>query len=359
MTIATPTSSHPIARRRFLQAAAAPFVLAAGVEGIAQTADGAKRFGAASMRGGTVDNPLVFVSIATDGTVTIVAHRAEMGTGVRTSLPMVVADELEARWDRVKVVQAPADEARFGNQNVDGSRSVRHFLEPMRRVGAAARQMLEAAAAARWSVPVAEVQAVQHEVLHRASGRRLGYGELAAAAGQDPLAFRLNWLKDAPRYAAVLQLAAAQAGWGKPMPAGRAQGIALHKSFGSIVAQVAEVSVTEGQIRVHRVVCAIDCGTVVNPDTVAQQVESSVLYGLSAALFGKIDIVGGVVQQSNFPAYPLVTLAQAPQVDTHIVPSTRPPAGVGEPAVPPVAPAVGNALFALTGKRLRALPLVV
>jgi isoquinoline 1-oxidoreductase beta subunit len=107
------------------------------------------------------------------------------------------------------------------------------------------------------------------------------------------------------------------------------------------------------------VVCAIDCGTVVNPDTVAQQVESSVLYGLSAALFGKIDIVGGVVQQSNFPAYPLVTLAQAPQVDTHIVPSTRPPAGVGEPAVPPVAPAVGNALFALTGKRLRALPLVV
>jgi isoquinoline 1-oxidoreductase beta subunit len=122
---------------------------------------------------------------------------------------------------------------------------------------------------------------------------------------------------------------------------------------------VAEVSLDHGQIRVHRVVCAIDCGTVVNPDTVAQQVESSVLYGLSAALFGKIDIVGGVVQQSNFPAYPLITLAQAPQVDTHIVPSTRAPAGVGEPAVPPVAPAVGNALFALTGKRLRALPLVV
>ncbi|MFP5443941.1 MAG: molybdopterin cofactor-binding domain-containing protein, partial [Betaproteobacteria bacterium] len=184
MTIATPTSTHTIARRRFLQAAAAPFVLAAGVEGIAQTADGAKKFGAASMPGGTVDNPLVFVSIATDGTVTIVAHRAEMGTGVRTSLPMVVADELEARWDRVKVVQAPADEARFGNQNVDGSRSVRHFLEPMRRVGAAARQMLEAAAAARWSVPVAEVQAVQHEVLHRATGRRFGFGELAVDAAK-------------------------------------------------------------------------------------------------------------------------------------------------------------------------------
>ena len=184
MTIATPTSTHTIARRRFLQAAAAPFVLAASVDGIAETADGAKKFGAASMPGGTVDNPLVFVSIATDGTVTIVAHRAEMGTGVRTSLPMVVADELEARWDRVKVVQAPADEARFGNQNVDGSRSVRHFLEPMRRVGAAARQMLEAAAAARWSVPVAEVQAVQHEVLHRATGRRFGFGELAVDAAK-------------------------------------------------------------------------------------------------------------------------------------------------------------------------------
>jgi isoquinoline 1-oxidoreductase beta subunit len=143
------------------------------------------------------------------------------------------------------------------------------------------------------------------------------------------------------------------------LPAGRARGIALHKSFGSIVAQVAEVSVEQGKIRVHRVVCAIDCGTVVNPDTVAQQMQSSVVYALSAALFGQIDIVGGVVQQSNFPSYPMVTLSQAPVVETHIVPSTRHPAGVGEPAVPPLAPALGNALFALTGKRLRALPLKV
>jgi isoquinoline 1-oxidoreductase beta subunit len=147
----------------------------------------AQKYGADSMPGGTVDDPLVFVSIAADGTVTIVAHRAEMGTGVRTSLPMVVADEMEARWDRVKVMQAQADEARYGNQNVDGSRSVRHFLMPMRRVGAAARQMLEAAAAARWSVPVAEVKAVQHEVLHQPSGRRLTYGELAADAAKQPV----------------------------------------------------------------------------------------------------------------------------------------------------------------------------
>ena len=211
--------------------------------------------------------------------------------------------------------------------------------------------------ATKSGVPVGFWRSVGHS--HNAFFSESFIDELAVATKQDPLAFRLHLLKDAPRYAAVLQLAASKAGWGKPLPAGRAQGIALHKSFGSIVAQVAEVSLEQGQIRVHRVVCAIDCGTVVNPDTVAQQMESSVIYGLSAALFGRIDIVGGEVQQSNFPSYPMVTLSQAPKVQTHIVPSTRHPAGVGEPAVPPLAPAVANALFALTGKRLRALPLVV
>jgi isoquinoline 1-oxidoreductase beta subunit len=211
--------------------------------------------------------------------------------------------------------------------------------------------------ATKSGVPVGFWRSVGHS--HNAFFSESFIDELAAATKQDPLAFRLNWLKDAPRYAAVLKLATSKAGWGTPRPTGRAQGLALHESFGSIVAQVAEVSVDNGQIRVHRVVCAIDCGTVVNPDTVAQQVESSVIYGLSAALFGQINIVGGVVQQSNFPSYPLVTLSQAPQVETHIVPSTRHPAGGGEPAVPPIAPAVANALFALTGKRQRALPLVV
>ncbi len=211
--------------------------------------------------------------------------------------------------------------------------------------------------ATKSGVPVGFWRSVGHS--HNAFFSESFIDELAAATKQDPLAFRLNWLKDAPRYAAVLKLAADKAAWGTPLPAGRARGIALHESFGSIVAQVAEVSLEQGQIRVHRVVCAIDCGTVVNPGTVAQQMESSVIYGLSAALFGKIDIVGGVVQQGNFPSYPMVSLSQAPQVETHIVPSTRHPAGVGEPAVPPIAPAVGNALFALTGKRQRALPLVV
>ena len=175
-------------RRRFLQASAAPFALVIGLDAAAQEVP--KKYGADTMSGGTVDNPQVFVSIAADGTVTIVAHRVEMGTGVRTTLPMVVADEMEARWGRVKVVQAPADETRYGNQNVDGSRSVRHFFEPMRRVGAAARQMLEAAAAARWAVPVGEVKAVQHEVLHTPSGRRLGFGELAADAAKQPVPAR-------------------------------------------------------------------------------------------------------------------------------------------------------------------------
>ena len=206
-------------------------------------------------------------------------------------------------------------------------------------------------------VPVGFWRSVGHS--HNAFFSESFIDELAVATQQDPLTFRLNLLKNAPRYAAVLKLAADKGDWGKPLSAGRSRGMALHGSFGSITAQVAEVSLEQGQIRIHRVVCAIDCGTVVNPDIVAQQVESSVIYGLSAALFGKIDIVAGVVQQSNFASYPMVMLSQAPVVETHIVPSNRHPAGVGEPAVPPVAPAVANALFALTGKRLRTLPLAV
>lgn len=176
-----------ITRRSLLQAAGAgALVLGVTAAGLVRAQD-AKKFGADSMPGGTVDDPLTFVSISADGTVTIVAHRVEMGTGVRTSLPMVVADEMEARWDRVKVVQAEANETRYGNQNVDGSRSIRHFYLPMRRVGAAARQMLEAAAAARWSVPRSEVKAVQHDVVHERTGRRLGFGELAAQAAALPV----------------------------------------------------------------------------------------------------------------------------------------------------------------------------
>jgi isoquinoline 1-oxidoreductase beta subunit len=183
--------------------------------------------------------------------------------------------------------------------------------------------------------------------------------ELAHAAGQDPYRFRLSLLDDMPRHAAVLKLAADKAGWGSALAAGRARGIALHESFGTIVAQVVEASLDGRTPRVHRVVCAVDCGVAVHPAGVAQQMESAVIYGLSAALYGRIDIEDGRVRQKNFPDYRVLTMAQTPVIETHIVPSTSTPTGMGEPGLPPVAPALANAMFALTGRRLRELPLVV
>ncbi len=209
--------------------------------------------------------------------------------------------------------------------------------------------------ATRKGVPVGFWRSVGHS--HNAFFSECFMDELALEAKQDPVAFRRQLLKDAPRYMAVLNLAASKASWGGLLPVGQARGIALHESFGSIVAQVAEVSLVNGQPRVHRVVCAMDCGTVVNPGIVAQQMESAVVFALTAALHGRVDIVGGAVQQTNFPNYPMLQMAQAPVVQTHLIASTRAPGGVGEPGVPPLAPAVANALFALTGKRLRALPL--
>ena len=204
-------------------------------------------------------------------------------------------------------------------------------------------------------VPVGFWRAVGHS--HNAFFSEGFIDELAHETKQDPLAFRQALLKDAPRYLAVLNLAAEKAAWGTPLPEGHARGVALHESFGSIVAEVVEVSLQSGKPRVHKVVCAVDCGTVINPALVAQQMESAVVFGLTAALYGRIDITEGVVQQRNFDNYPMVTLAQAPLVETWLVDSTRPPSGVGEPGVPPLAPALANALFVLTGKRQRSLPL--
>jgi len=179
-----------ISRRAFLGAmGAVGLVLAVGGQRRVAAADEPK-YGADSMPHGWVDNPLAFVAIGADGTVTITCHRSEMGQGVRTSLPMVLADELEADCRRVRVRQATGDEERFGNQDTDGSRSMRHFFAPMRRCGAAARNMLEQAAAASWGVPLGEVEAVNHEVVHRPTNRRIGYGELAAAASRLPVPAR-------------------------------------------------------------------------------------------------------------------------------------------------------------------------
>ena len=208
-------------------------------------------------------------------------------------------------------------------------------------------------------VPVGYWRAVGHS--HNAFFSESFFDELAHAAGRDPVDYRLALLKDAPRHAAVLRLAAERAGWpgfglSRPL-AGRARGVALHESFGSVVAQVVEVSIVAGKVRVHRVVCVADVGTVVHPGIVAQQLEGAVIFALSAALHGRIDIEGGVVRQTNFPTYPMVRLAEAPTVETHLIDSTRPPGGVGEIGVPPLAPAVANAIFALSGRRLRDLPL--
>jgi isoquinoline 1-oxidoreductase beta subunit len=181
--------------------------------------------------------------------------------------------------------------------------------------------------------------------------------ELARTAKQDPIAYRLALLD--PKHArvrGVLQLVRDKSGWTGPVPKGRGRGVAVHESFGSIVAHVVEVSVDKNTIRVHKVTSAIDCGFAVNPLTVEAQVQSAMAFGLSAALHGQITLKDGVVQQSNFADYPVLRLPEMPEISVHIVPSKADPSGVGEPGTPPIAPAVANAVFALTGKRLRKLP---
>ncbi|WP_431861757.1 molybdopterin cofactor-binding domain-containing protein [Azospirillum sp.] len=180
--------------------------------------------------------------------------------------------------------------------------------------------------------------------------------ELAHAAGKDPYAFRRELLGKHPRHLAVLDLAAEKAGWGKPLPAGRARGIAVHESFNSVVAQVVELSMSGGRLKVERVVCAVDCGLAVNPDVVRAQMEGGIGFGLGAALGEAITLAQGKVEQSNFHDYTPLRIDRMPDVEVHIVPSAAPPTGVGEPGVPPIAPAVSNALFSLTGKRVRSLP---
>ena len=193
---------------------------------------------------------------------------------------------------------------------------------------------------------------------HTAFAKECFIDELAHAAQHDPLQYRRDLLKNQPAMLAVLQLAADKAAWGRPLAAGHFHGLAMHSSYGSHVAQIAEVSIDAQQgIRVHKVVVAIDCGTVINPDGVRAQMESAIVFGLTATLKSAITVEDDRVVQSNFHDFPLLTMAETPQVETHFVTSARPPAGVGEPAVPPIAPAVANAVFAASGQRLRTLPL--
>jgi isoquinoline 1-oxidoreductase beta subunit len=182
--------------------------------------------------------------------------------------------------------------------------------------------------------------------------------ELAVAAGKDPLEFRLALLEHSPRHRGVLELAAERAGWHRSPAKGTGRGIAVYRSYGSWVAQVAEVSVDGDAWRADRIVCAIDCGIVVNPNAVAAQIEGAVVFGLSAALHGEITLRNGAVEQSGFDDYPILRMRDTPVIEVHIVPSRARPGGVGEPGLPPVAPAVANAVFAATGTRIRRLPLV-
>jgi isoquinoline 1-oxidoreductase subunit beta len=219
-----------------------------------------------------------------------------------------------------------------------------------------------------------EIPATKHDTVKHDAGLRVGYwrsvshalnvfanegfiDELASAAGKDPYAYRMSLLSKEPRYANVLKMVADKAGWGKAMPAGRAQGIALMEGYGTYMAMVAEISLVGGEIKVHKVTIASDAGHMVNPDTVEAQIQSSVVFGLGAAVMQQITLVNGRVQQTNYGAFPVVRMHETPVMDIMLVQSTEKPGGIGEPATALVAPAIANAVFKLTGKRMRSLPM--
>ena len=204
-------------------------------------------------------------------------------------------------------------------------------------------------------VPIGFWRSVGHS--HTAFAVESFVDELARGVGQDPYHFRRHLLRNSPRHLAVLDAAAERAGWDNASAAGLFRGIAQHYSFETYVAQVAELSIEEGRIRIHRVICAVDCGHVINPDIVRAQMEGGIVFGLSAALKQRISYVNGHVEQTNFDSYGMLRMREMPVIDVVIVPSTDEPTGVGEPGVPPIAPAVANALAAATGRRIRKLPI--
>jgi isoquinoline 1-oxidoreductase beta subunit len=231
---------------------------------------------------------------------------------------------------------------------------------------------VDAAVHLQYDIPAVRVEYVRHEEPMLNTGFWRGVGpthncfvmesfvdELAAAAKIDPVAYRRGLLGRSPRARAVLDIAVEASGWGRPLPAGRGRGVALlFSEWETYVAQVAEVAVSPaGEIRVHRVVCAVDCGAVVNPDTVKAQIEGGVMFGISAALWGEVTLKDGRVQQSNFHDYRVLRIDEAPAVEVHLVRSAEAPGGIGEPGTAVTAPAVANAVFAVTGKRIRKLPL--
>ncbi|HMG20180.1 MAG TPA: molybdopterin cofactor-binding domain-containing protein, partial [Kofleriaceae bacterium] len=259
-------------------------------------------------------------------------------------------------WDHVVIGQSIVAGTPFEGM------MIKHGIDPTSVEGLADSPYLESTGAVRVSlhsprtaIPVLWWRSVGNT--HTSFAMESMIDEAAHASGQDPLAYRLGLLKEKPRHAAALNLAAEKAGWSTPPAAGRARGLAVHESFGSIVAHCAEVSVDQGRIRVHSVTSAVDCGLAVNPLAVEAQVQGSIAYGLSAALYGKLTLVGGAVQESNFHDYPVIRMFDMPKVSVHIIQSKAKMGGIGEPATAPIAPAVANAVFALTKQRLRTLPL--
>jgi isoquinoline 1-oxidoreductase beta subunit len=205
------------------------------------------------------------------------------------------------------------------------------------------------------NVPVQWLRSVGHS--HTAFAVECFMDELAFLAEKDPYQFRRQLLQKQPRHLGVLDLAAQKAGWDKPLPKGMGRGIAVHFAFGSYSAHVAEVSVTDGKVRVHRMVCAIDCGQYVNPGIIAAQTEGGAIFGASAALFQELTFENGRLQQTNFNTFPVMRMNECPEIETHIVESNEKAGGIGEPGVPCAAPAIANAIFAVTGKRIRRLPI--
>ena len=250
-------------------------------------------------------------------------------------------------------IAGPALGARFGplekgvdNALVDGAANLPYAIDNI--------QVEQAVA--DLPVPVGSWRSVGYS--HNSFATECFVDEVAHAAGRDPLELRRVLLRHHPRHLAVLDAVADRSSWGKSLPGGRGRGLAVAESFGSFVAEVAEVSVgADGTPRVERVVCAVDCGQVVNPDTVTAQIQGAIVFGLTAALKGEITLERGAVRQSNFSDYPLLRIDETPAIEVEILPSAEAPGGIGEPGVPPIAPAVANALFAATGKRRRALPL--
>src|SRR2546430_894991 len=242
------------------------------------------------------------------------------------------------------------------------SMMIKNGVDPTAVGGSAPEQYDLADAHVSWSPPTVGVPVLwwrSVENTHMAFSKEVMIDELAHAARQDPVAFRLALLGEHPRHVGALKLAAEKAGWDSPFSKekGRGRGVAVHESFGSVVAQVAEVTVSGDKITVDRVVCAVDCGIAVTPDVVKAQMQSGIGYGLSAALYGKITLTDGHVDQTNFHQYQVLRINDMPRaIEVYIVPSTNPPSGVGEPGTPPIAPAVANAVRAATGIRLHTLP---